>query len=100
MTATLAFTVINENYPEYANYIYPVEFLWLAGLGFEMVNNGVHWASDYPLGIGIGYAVGKMATHMGEKRTVADRKLPEKPNWTFFPSSGPDGPMMNALYKF
>lgn len=98
MTATLAFTVINENYPEYSNYIIPLEVLWLAGLGFEMVNNGVHWASDYPLGIGIGYAVGKMAHRMGEK-IGPDGKV-QASNWTLFPTNGPDGPMMNAIYKF
>ena len=100
MTATLAFTVIGENYPEYSNYIFPLEILWLTGLGFEMVNNGVHWASDYPLGIGIGYVVGKMATRMGEKKTVADKKLPEKPMWSFFPTTGSDGPLVNAMYSF
>jgi alpha/beta superfamily hydrolase len=25
-----------------------------------MLNNGVHWASDYPLAIGIGYSFGRI----------------------------------------
>ncbi len=29
-------------------------------LMFQMVNNGVHWWSDYPLGLFIGYTVGKV----------------------------------------
>ena len=100
MTATLAFTVINTNYPEYFYYIMPVEVLWLGALGFEMVNNGVHWASDYPLGIGIGYAVGKMATRMTLPKNKKEKDQKEAANWTFFPTSGPDGPLMNALYTF
>lgn len=99
MTATLAFTVINENYPEYFYYIMPVEVLWLGALGFEMVNNGVHWASDYPLGIGIGYAVGKMAARMGQPHKNAEG-VKEASNWTFFPTAGPYGPELNALYTF
>jgi hypothetical protein len=98
MTATLAFTVIQDNYPEYSAYVTPLEILWLGALGFEMVNNGVHWASDYPLGIGIGYAVGKVAHHMDEKAGPDGKK--QASNWTFFPTTGEDGPMLNALYKF
>lgn len=98
MTAALAFTVINDNYPEYQYYVIPLEVVWLGALGFEMVNNGVHWASDYPLGIGLGYAVGKMAHHMGEHVGPDGKKVAS--NWTFFPTDGPDGPMMNVIYKF
>lgn len=59
MTATLTFTIIRGNYPEYDNILLPVEVAWLTALGFGMVNNGVHWASDYPLGIAMGYVFGK-----------------------------------------
>lgn len=99
MTAALVFTVINTNYPEYFWYTMPTEVIWLTALGFEMANNGVHWVSDYPLGIGIGYAVGKMATRMTMKSTdSASGKTAS--HWVFFPSPGPDGPEMNALYHF
>jgi len=102
MTATLAFTVVDSNYPEYLPYLYPLEGVWLAALGFEMVNNGVHWASDYPLGIGIGYFVGKMSLHMNErpKKDADGNVTPKKNEWVFFPSPGPDGPMMNAMLNF
>lgn len=33
-----------------------------------MVNNGVHWMSDYPLALGIGYVVGKFAVSSGRKK--------------------------------
>lgn len=103
MTATLAFTVINENYPEYRAYVVPLEVLWLAALGFEMVNNGVHWASDYPLGIAIGYAVGKMATRMGHQGTATSDSgsgTKRTNDWVFFPSVGEDAPMINAMMRW
>jgi membrane-associated phospholipid phosphatase len=67
MTATLTFTILSERYPDKRTYIYPIAGLWLSALMFQMVNNGVHWVSDYPLGIAMGYVIGKIVTQMGEK---------------------------------
>ena len=39
-------------------------------LGYSMLNNGVHWASDYPLGIALGYAFGKLAVRNGRTRVA------------------------------
>ena len=57
--ATLAatFTVLTMNYPE-KRWI-----KWVGGgvmslVGLSMINNGVHWAGDYPLALGIGYVTG------------------------------------------
>jgi hypothetical protein len=36
------------------------------------MNNGVHWASDYPLAIALGYSFGKIIQARGH--TVYDRK--------------------------
>lgn len=66
MTATLTFTVIHENYPEYSHIVLPVAGTWVTLLGLQMMNNGVHWASDYPLGIAMGYLVGKLSTRLGQ----------------------------------
>jgi hypothetical protein len=99
MTATLTFTTIESNYPEYRWYIWPVEGVWLTALGFEMVNNGVHWASDYPLGIALGYVIAKMSVHMNEKSyDISHTGRPSA--WAFYPSVGPDGPTVNAVYQF
>ncbi len=35
-------------------------------IGLAMMNNGVHWLSDYPLALAIGYAYGKIATSRGK----------------------------------
>ena len=62
MTAAMTFTIIDENYPEYRNVIRPIAYTWMSLLGFQMINNAVHWASDYPLGIMMGYVFGKAAS--------------------------------------
>jgi len=32
-------------------------------MGFEMMNSGVHWASDYPIGFLIGYSVATVSVN-------------------------------------
>ena len=57
-TIMAGLTVIIQNYPEY-KWIKPVGYTALAGLCFQMVQSEVHWVSDYPLAILMGYFVGK-----------------------------------------
>lgn len=66
-TTMMTFTVITENYAEYNYWLKPVQWTWISLLSFEMVNNGVHWASDYPLAIGMGYLLGKISVTHGRK---------------------------------
>lgn len=99
MTATMTFTVIRENYPEYDHVLLPLEVVYLAALGFGMVNNGVHWASDYPLGIGLGYVFGKGAASITKKNKEALDDT--KPHSTYFPTVSPDGDVLaNWSYQF
>ncbi len=63
--ATASITVIAENYPEYT-FIRPLGYTLMGVLGFQMLNNGVHWASDYPLGIALGYGFGRIAVQKGK----------------------------------
>jgi hypothetical protein len=61
-----AITIIGENYPE-KKWIKPVGYS-IAGLcGLAMINNGVHWASDFPLGFALGYGFGKHLSHKTKK---------------------------------
>jgi PAP2 superfamily len=55
-------TVISTNYPE-IKWIKPVGYSLLGIMAFEMVSSKVHWVSDYPLAILIGYAIGKNAAN-------------------------------------
>jgi hypothetical protein len=97
MSATVMFTVLEEEYPEY-NYVwYPTEVVWLGVLGFGMINVGVHWASDYPLGIAMGYVFGRAAVriHHPERYKTASK-------WQLLPSvdSETGTPMLSALYRW
>ncbi len=65
-TAMATVTVIADNYPEYS-YIKPVGYGLMGLLAFAMVNNGVHWISDYPLGIALGYGFAKITAAHGKK---------------------------------
>ncbi|MDR1526275.1 MAG: phosphatase PAP2 family protein [Dysgonamonadaceae bacterium] len=79
--ATMAFTVtlLAEHYPD-NRWIRPVGYTLMGICGFSMLNNGVHWASDYPLGFGIGYLFakvvsqrGKVVHHTGRKPNILNR---------------------------
>ncbi len=54
--------VVAENYPE-VKWIRPVGYLLCTFIAVGMANNGIHWYSDYPLGIFLGYSFGMIATH-------------------------------------
>lgn len=97
MTATLTFTILNESYPEYSSYIIPTGVAWCSLLGFQMVNNGVHWASDYPLGIAMGYVFGKASAQLGKKE---DPTAVDKTSWMLMPTSTPTGEGLTWIYNY
>ena len=66
-TAMATVTVIAENYPE-KKFVRPVGYGLMGLLGYAMLNNGVHWASDYPIGIALGYGMAKIAVRNGRTR--------------------------------
>ena len=70
-TAMMTVTVLAENYPN-NKLIRPIGYTLMSVLGFQMLNNGVHWASDYPVGIAIGYSMAKLALSRG--RTILDAR--------------------------
>ena len=104
MTATVTFTVIRNEYPEYAPYIWPVQVLWTSALMFQMMNNGVHWASDYPLAIAMGWVMGKMSARLSHppthEPTAAEREKSER-EWSFLPTFSEAGdPLIGAYRRF
>lgn len=60
-------TVIATNYPE-IKWIKPVGYTLMGMMAFEMMSSKVHWASDYPLALLIGYVVGKTASNRRIKK--------------------------------
>ena len=65
-TAMATITILAGNYPE-NKYIKPVGYSLLGLLGYAMLNNGVHWLSDYPLAIALGYTCGKIIMSRGHQ---------------------------------
>ncbi len=61
-TSMAAFIVISENYPE-IKWLEPASFVLAGFIGFGMASKGIHWYSDYPLGIALGYIFGKIIAH-------------------------------------
>jgi hypothetical protein len=98
-TLVMGVTVLAENYTEYT-FIRPVGYSLASILAFQMVNNDVHWASDYPLGIAIGYLIGKTVTKNG--RTKVNKEANEsKTTYDFTPiinNQGHPGIALNIAY--
>ncbi|WP_112111866.1 phosphatase PAP2 family protein [Flavobacterium aciduliphilum] len=61
-------TVIATNYPE-IKWIKPVGYSLGTLLAFNMVSGRVHWTSDYPIAVFMGYVMGK---------TIANRRIIKK----------------------
>jgi len=62
--ATATVEAVALNYPE-RGFVRPLGYSLLTLLSFAMVNNGVHWASDYPLAIALGRTVAGVAVRSG-----------------------------------
>jgi len=65
-TAMATVTILSGNYPD-NKLIKPIGYSLMGLLSYSMLNNGVHWISDYPLAIAIGYSCGKIALARGSK---------------------------------
>lgn len=95
-TAMMTFTVITENYPEYNYWAKPLGWTLLELLSFQMMNNGVHWAGDYPLAIAIGYGFGKIAVDNGRKVVSGQ----DKTTMSFVPYYRNDAIGLGFVYNF
>ena len=74
-TSMAAFIVISENYPE-IKWLEPASFVMAGLIGFGMAGKGIHWYSDYPLGVALGYLFGKIVAHPDylTKQTAINKK--------------------------
>lgn len=98
MTATLTFTILAERYPEHQTAIYSVGGVWISALMFQMMNNKVHWASDYPLGIAMGYVIGKASTKI--VNDAASTKEEKQTSWNYLPMPTGNGMSVLAFKNF
>jgi hypothetical protein len=67
MMATI--TVLARDYPE-VKWIRPVGYILTGVTSWALMNNQVHWASDFPLGVAIGYITGKIVTERHMKKQL------------------------------
>ena len=99
--ATLMSTVIIlvENYPE-KRYIKPVGYSLIGLVGLSMINNNVHWASDYPVAIGLGYLCAMQVIKRSRKiiSTTSSKKNKGGLSYTFNYFNGRLLP--KVVYKF
>ncbi len=58
-TALATLTVIARNYPE-QSWIAPVGYVACTGIALGLVSTSIHWWSDYPLAIALGYGFGSL----------------------------------------
>jgi len=61
-TATTTLIVIAENYPE-LTWLRPVGYAALGAISSSLVAYGIHWWSDFPLALVLGYSFGEIASH-------------------------------------
>ena len=77
MTATAALNVIIGNYPD-KKWIKPVGYSLIGILGFEMVQANVHWYSDYPIALVMGYIIGKNIAKSKVTKSNSPLETPKK----------------------
>jgi hypothetical protein len=92
-------TVLAENYPE-NKWIKPVGYSVIGLVGYSMINNNVHWASDYPLAIVLGYLCAKQVVKNNRKviRLGSTNKHKANLSYTFNYTNG--RLMPGVVYKF
>jgi len=95
-TSLAAFVVIAENYPE-AKWIKPVAYSLSAAIAVCMVNQGIHWYSDYPLAIFLGYEFGEIISHKNSPDNSVNNK---KSQLSFSPFFSHLGSGVQFLYSF
>jgi hypothetical protein len=61
-TTMATVTVLAENYPQ-ERWIKPVGYTLIGALGVGLVAKGMHWYSDLPLGLALGYLFGKVTAN-------------------------------------
>jgi hypothetical protein len=58
-TITSTLTVIANNYPEY-KWLKPVSYGLIGLVGVSLAAKNMHWYSDFPIGVFLGYTIGNM----------------------------------------
>ena len=92
-------TILADNYTE-KKWIKPIGYALTGLVGFSMINNNVHWISDYPLAIALGYLCAKQVVknHRRVMHTPVSNKTKATLLYTFNYANGKFMP--GIVYKF
>ncbi|MGA7159756.1 MAG: phosphatase PAP2 family protein [Bacteroidota bacterium] len=94
-TTAATLTVLNENFPE-VTWLQPLSYITLGAVGGSLVSKGMHWYSDLPLGVALGYSFGTIAAH-----PVAEGPNDRKPlELSFEPTTNSNGGGINIAVHF
>jgi hypothetical protein len=96
-TATTTLIVIQENYPD-QKWIPWVGWPVLGGIAFSLAGTSIHWWSDYPIAIGLGYSFAKIITGRNNSKP-GDKRAAWRP--LVMPTlSGEGEPIVMAAWSF
>ena len=95
-SATAFLTVIAENYSE-VKWLKPISYGILGLLGISLVAHDMHWYSDLPLGLAIGYSFGKIISrrYANENENVLRKK-----NISIMPTVTNGVYAISVIYRF
>ena len=96
-TATAVVTVIANNYPD-LKWIKPVGYSLLGILGFSLVNEGMHWYSDFPLAFLLGYSLGNIIAPAENKIQQSSEQA--KSHFIISPFYANNRISLNAVFSF
>ena len=99
MTATAALNVILVNYPG-KRWIKPVGYALISIMGFEMVQANVHWYSDYPIALVMGYIIGKNIANSKIIKSKNPLEAPKKYSFNINASRKLDFNLIGASVTF
>lgn len=97
-TAILTVTIVAENYPEWW-WVRPIGYVFVGGIAVGMGNTGIHWYSDYPLGLALGYGFGMIVSHP-ELLSTDTSSGNDKAGLTVGPYLGWRGTGLSLAYSF
>ena len=99
MTATASLYILLENYPD-KKWIKPIGFSLIGVLSFQMVQSSVHWVSDYPIALVMGYIIGKNIVKNSVEKTSNSQKKAKKYTYNWTPSRSMGYNMISFNFTF
>ncbi|HUI63288.1 MAG TPA: phosphatase PAP2 family protein [Bacteroidota bacterium] len=98
-TALTTVTVVVENYPEWW-WARPLGYTIVGLIGISMGNTGIHWYSDYPLGLALGYSFGMIAAHPREMGGLKSEQASGESKLSIAPRITPEGAGFAIQFAF